>query len=327
MNSNHPTRLITIFGGSGFVGRHLTRALAKRGYRVRAAVRRPDLAGHLQPLGNVSQIAAVQANLRYPWSVEQAAQGSDLIINLVAILYETGRQTFSAVQEAGAAAVAKTAKDLNVPLVHISAIGADTEAGSDYARTKGMAEKRVRELVPDATIVRPSIIFGPEDEFFNKFAEMSRLSPALPMIGGGHTKFQPVFVGDVAEAIARIVDDHFDEGETAGKTYELGGPEVASFRECMEKMLDIIDRKRVLATIPFGVARAMGSVMQFAPKPPLTPDQVRLLESDNVVGGDAKRENRTLEGLGIAPRTMASVLPSYLVRFRPRGQYEIDRGI
>ncbi|NRP71992.1 hypothetical protein ILFOPFJJ_02886 [Ensifer psoraleae] len=316
--SNLPP-LVTIFGGSGFVGRHVVRALAKRGYRIRVAVRRPDLAGHLQPLGNVGQISFVQANLRYRKSVDRAVEGADHVINCVGVLFESGRNTFDAVQDFGARAVAEAARAAGATLTHISAIGADAKSESSYARTKGRAEAAILETVPDAIILRPSIIFGPEDGFFNKFAEMARLSPVLPLVGGGHTKFQPVYVTDVAEAVARAVDGKIEKG----KIYELGGPQVLSFRDCLELMLKTIDRKRHLVSIPFSIASLLGSVASLVPfiTPPLTADQVVLLKSDNVVSAQAEAEGRTLAGIGIKPTMLDSILPSYLVRYRPHGQY------
>ncbi|HMM63612.1 MAG TPA: complex I NDUFA9 subunit family protein, partial [Mesorhizobium sp.] len=215
-------KLVVVFGGSGFVGRHVVRALAKRGYRVRAACRRPDLAGHLQPLGNVGQIQPVQANLRVRWSVDNAVQGADHVVNLVGILHESGRQRFTAVHEFGARAVAEAARAVGAGLTHVSALGADPNSASAYARTKGRGERAVAETVKDAVIFRPSINFGPEDGFFNRFANMARYSPVLPLIGGGATKFQPVYVADVAEAIASSVDNAIERG----RIYELGGPEV-----------------------------------------------------------------------------------------------------
>ncbi|MGB7432633.1 MAG: complex I NDUFA9 subunit family protein [Ahrensia sp.] len=311
-------KTITVFGGSGFLGRHVTRALAKRGYRVRAAVRRPDLAGHLQPLGDVGQIAAVQANLRYPDSVARALNGADAAINLVGILFESGKQNFDAVQEFGARVVAEKCKEAGIPLVHVSAIGADPESDSDYARAKGRGENWVRDtLGDDAIIMRPSIVFGPEDNFFNQFADMAAISPALPLIGGGTTKFQPVYVGDVAEAIAKAIDGDLQ----GGKTYELGGREVMSFRKCLEEMLQIIDRKRLLINIPFWAANIQAGFLSLLPKPLLTRDQVKLLKRDNVVSEDAKRDGLTLEGMGIEPATVEAILPSYLWRFREYGQY------
>ncbi|PST27008.1 complex I NDUFA9 subunit family protein [Mesorhizobium plurifarium] len=316
--SNLPP-LVTIFGGSGFVGRHVVRALAKRGYRIRVAVRRPDLAGHLQPLGNVGQISFVQANLRYRNSVDRAVDGADHVINCVGVLFESGRNTFDAVQDFGARAVAEAARATGATLTHISAIGADAKSESSYARTKGRAEAAILETLPTAVILRPSIIFGPEDGFFNKFAEMARFSPVLPLIGGGRTRFQPVYVTDVAEAVARSVDGKLK----AGTIYELGGPQVLSFRECLEAMLKTIDRKRSFVSVPFGIASLMGSVASLVPfiTPPLTADQVVLLKSDNVVSAEAEAEGRTLTGIGIEPTLLDSILPTYLVRYRPHGQY------
>lgn len=314
----HP-KLITIFGGSGFVGRHVVRALAKRGYRIRVASRRPDLAGHLQPLGTVGQIMAVQANLRYPESITRAVHGADHVINLVGILHESGRNMFHPVQEAGARSIAEAARAENVPLTHISAIGADPDYWSDYARTKGLAEQAVREIKPDALIVRPSIIFGPEDDFFNKFADMARFSPVLPLIGGGTTKFQPVYVGDVAELIARHVDGAIE----GGRIIEAGGRQVLTFRECLEIMLRIIQRKRAFVSIPWYPASVMGGIFQTLPliTPPITADQVTLLKRDNVVSEAARNEGRTLEGAGIEPTMLEAILPTYLGRYRAQGQF------
>ncbi|MDC9831875.1 complex I NDUFA9 subunit family protein [Rhizobium binxianense] len=311
--------LVTVFGGSGFVGRHVVRALAKRGYNIRVAVRRPDLAGFLQPLGNVGQISFVQANLRYRNSIDRAVDGASHVVNCVGILHETGRNTFDAVQEFGARAVAEAARNAGATLTHISAIGADAKSTSDYGRTKGRAETAILTIKPDAVIFRPSIVFGPEDSFFNKFADMARMSPILPLIGGGKTKFQPVYVEDIAEAVARAVD-----GKVAGgKVYELGGPEVLSFRECLETMLKVTSRKNPLVSLPFGVASLIGSIASLVPfiTPPITPDQVRMLKRDNIVSAEAEAEGRTLKGLGITPTMPASVLGSYLVQYRPHGQY------
>jgi NADH dehydrogenase len=310
-------KLVTVFGGSGFVGRHVVRELARRGYRVRVACRRPDLAGHLQPLGNVGQIQAVQANLRVRWSVDRAVEGADHVINLVGILAETGRQKFPAVHELGARAVAEAARAVGARLTHISALGADARSPSSYARTKARGEKAVLATIPDAVIFRPSIMFGPEDAFFNRFAAMARLSPVLPLIGGGQTRFQPVYVADVAEAIARAVD-----GTVAGgKVYELGGPNVASFRECMEEMLEVIGRDRWLVTVPWWLARLQGAILGMLPGKLLTSDQVLLLRADNVVSTEAENELRTFAGLGIVPQSTAAILPTYLWRYRAAGQF------
>ena len=309
--------LVTVFGGSGFVGRHVVQALARRGYRIRVACRNPNTAHHLQPLGNVGQIHAVQANLRSRPSVDRAVQGADCVVNLVGILHETGRQTFDAVQDFGARAVAEAARAASARLVHVSAIGADPESPAEYGRTKAFGEAAVRETVRDAVILRPSIVFGPEDGFFNRFAAMSRLSPALPLIGGGHTRFQPVYVGDVAEAVARAVDGTVE----GGRTYELGGPRALTFRQCMEDMLAVIERRRLLLPLPWWVAGLMGAVLGRLPNPLLTSDQVELLRSDNVVSDAAVREGRTLEGIGIRPQAMEAILPSYLWQYRATGQF------
>jgi NADH dehydrogenase len=315
-------KLITVYGGSGFLGRNVVRALCKRGYRIRVAVRRPDLAGHLQPLGRVGQIHAVQANLRYPASVSAAARGADAVINLVGILFERGRQRFDAVQAFGAEAVALAAAAHGARMVHVSAIGADENATSAYARAKGTGEKLVLAATPTATVLRPSVVFGPEDDFFNRFASLARFAPALPLIGGGHTRFQPVYVGDVAAAVVEAVEGR----TTPGSIYELGGPDVKTMKEILEFVLATIDRKRMLVPLPFAVAEMKAWFLQFLPKPPLTPDQVELLKSDNVVSDAAKREGRTLEGLGIAPVAMAAVAPTYLWRFRKTGQFKVTRG-
>jgi NADH dehydrogenase len=313
-------KLITIYGGSGFLGRHVVRALAKRGYRIRNAVRRPDLAGHLQPLGRVGQIHSVQANLRDQASVERAALGADVLINLVGILFERGKQRFEAVHAKGADYVASAARNQGSALVHVSALGADANSSSVYAQTKAEGERVALAAVPSAIIVRPSIMFGPEDEFFNRFAAIARMSPMLPLIGGGHTRFQPAFVGDVAEAIAMLVDG---DGKP-GTVYELGGPEVRTFRQIMEFMLGVIERKRLLVPLPFGLAKMKASILQFMPKPLLTPDQVELLRHDNIVSAAAEAEGRTFKAFGIQPDTMEAVVPSYLWRFRKTGQFYVQ---
>ncbi len=309
--------LVTVYGGSGFLGRHVVRALAKRHYRIRVAVRRPELAGHLQPLGRVGQIHAVQANLRNAASVEAAARDAHVLINLVGILFERSRQRFDAVHAYGAEQVALAANAHGARVVHVSAIGADENSTAQYARSKAAAERLVLAAQPQATIMRPSIMFGPEDDFFNRFAALARLSPALPLIGGGTTRFQPVFVGDVARAIADAVDGN----ARGGTTYELGGPEVRTFKELMQYVLATIERKRLLVPIPFFVAKMQARVLQFMPTPLLTPDQVELLRTDNVVAEKAIAERRTLEGLGIDPEPIEAIVPSYLWRFRKTGQF------
>jgi NADH dehydrogenase len=297
----------------------VVRALCKRDYRVRVAVRRPELAGHLQPLGRVGQIHAVQANLRYPASVEAAMRDSDVAINLVGILTESGAQTFDAVQAKGAEAIAKAASAAGARMVHVSAIGADENSASRYARAKAAGEKAVLAAVPSATILRPSVLFGADDHFTNRFAALARMSPALPLVGGGVTKLQPAYVGDVAVAVAKAVD-----GNTkAGATYELGGPEVLTMREIMEIILGITERKRMLMPLPFGLAKLQAQLLQFAPGAlKLTPDQVELLRADNVVSEAAKAAGLTLEGLGIAPDSLEAIAPQYLWRFRAAGQFQ-----
>jgi uncharacterized protein YbjT (DUF2867 family) len=318
MASNQDT-LVTVFGGSGFLGRSVVRALCKRDYRIRVAVRRPELTGFLQPLGKVGQIHSVQANLRYPASVEAAMRDSHAAINLVGILTESGAQSFEAVQAAGAGAVAKAAAAVGARMVHVSAIGADENSASRYGRSKAAGEKAVLAAVPTATIMRPSVVFGPEDQFTNRFASLARISPMLPLIGGGLTKLQPVYVGDVATAVADAVD-----GKTRdGATYELGGPEVLTMREIIEIILATIERQRMLVSLPFGLAKLQALLLQFAPGPlKLTPDQVALLRSDNVVSGPARAEGRTLEGLGIAADSLEAIVPQYLWRFRKAGQFQ-----
>lgn len=311
-------RLVTIFGGSGFVGRHLVRALAKDGWRIRVAVRRPDLAGHLQPLGAVGQIHAVQANLRYRDSVARAVQGADAVVNLVGILAESGRQKFASVQAQGARVVAEEAARAGITnLVHLSAIGADAASDSDYARSKGLGEAAVRAAVPSAVILRPSIMFGPEDQFFNRFANLARFTPVLPLIGGGETRFQPVFVGDVADAAKAALNGH----AKPGATYELGGLEMRSFKALLEYILAVTGRKRMLVSLPFPIARMQASVLELLPGKLLTVDQVKLLETDNVVSAAAEAEGRTLAGLGIQPSTYEAIVPTYLYCFREHGQF------
>ena len=310
--------LVTVFGGSGFLGRHVIQALAKREYRIRVGVRRPELAGHLQPLGRVGQIHAVQANLRYPVSVQAAARGASVVVNLVGILAEGGAQTFNAVQAKGADTVARAAAEIGARVVHVSAIGADANSNSGYARAKAAGEAAVLAAVPSATIIRPSVVFGPEDQFTNRFAGLARISPMLPLIGGGLTKMQPVYVGDVATAVANAVD-----GKTRpGATYELGGPEIMTMREIIDLILNITRRNRMLMSLPFPLAKIQSYFLQFAPGDlKLTPDQVELLRSDNVVSDTAKAAGLTLEGLGITPDSLAAVAPSYLWRYRKTGQF------
>jgi uncharacterized protein YbjT (DUF2867 family) len=318
MASNQDT-LVTVFGGSGFLGRSVVRALAKRDFRIRVAVRRPELAGHLQPLGKVGQIHAVQANLRYPASVAAAMRDSHVAINLVGILTEGGAQTFDAVQGKGAATVAQAASAVGARMVHISALGADKNSPSRYARAKAAGEKAVLAATPSAIVMRPSVVFGPEDQFSNRFAALARMAPALPLIGGGATKMQPVYVGDVATAVADAVDGK----AKSGTIYELGGPEVLTMREIMEIILAVTGRRRMLVSLPFGLAKFKAMFLQFAPGAlKLTPDQVKLLRTDNVVSDAAKASGLTLEGLGITPDSLEAIAPQYLWRFRAAGQFQ-----
>jgi NADH dehydrogenase len=309
--------LVAVFGGSGFLGRHVVRALAKRGYRVRVAVRRPELAGYLQPMGRVGQIQAVQANLRYPESVAAAVRDADAVINLVGILFERGYQRFDAVMTAGAETVARAAQAASAPLVHVSAIGADEKSSSRYAQAKAEGERLVLAAHQASVIVRPSIVFGPEDDFFNRFAALARMAPALPLVGGGLTRMQPVFAGDVAEAIARAVDGDL----RSGFVYEFGGPSVRTFKELMQFVLATTQRRRLLLPVPFTLMKLQAMFLQFLPKPPITPDQVELLKHDNIVSEQAKRDGRTLEAIGITPESIEAIVPTYLWRFRKTGQF------
>lgn len=314
-------KLVTVFGGSGFLGRQVVRALARRGWRIRVACRRPDLAGQNQPSGAVGQIMGVQANIRrdHRWSIDRALEGADAAINLVGILAPTGKQSFADVQADGAHMIAEAAKSAGLTsMVHVSAIGADEASTSEYARTKAQGEGAVLHVLPDSVVLRPSVLFGPDDDFFNKLGLMASLSPILPLIGGGKTRFQPAYVRDVAEAVAIAVEG----GAEAGTTYELGGPEVKTFRECLELVCATAHRKRLMVPVPFGLAKLKAKVLQLLPDPLLTEDQVELLKTDNVVSEAAVAEGRTFAGLGIEPTAIEAVLEGYLWRFRPTGQFD-----
>lgn len=314
--------LATVFGGSGFVGRYVVRELARRGWRVRAACRRPDLAGFLQPMGAVGQVHAVQANLRFPDSCRAAVAGADVVINAVAIFGGSGKQTVKAVNVEGARTVARAAKEAGArQLVHISAIGADAKSDAAYARSKAEAEAAVLAEFPDAIIVRPSIVFGPEDEFFNRFAAMARNAPLMPLIGGGKTRFQPIYVCDLATAIVNAAEG---KAGRPGTTYEVGGPEVATFRQLLDDTQKWAGRDRGYISMPFWMAKLQAILTSPLPASmrPLLLDQVRLLKRDNVVSEAAKAEGRTLADLGVAhPQSVATIVPTYLVRFKPRGQF------
>ncbi len=306
--------LVTVFGGSGFVGRNLVQSLAKAGAGVRAAVRDPEEALFLKPCGDVGQVTPVQGNLRSDDSVRAAIHGADAVVNLVGILYQSGRQTFEAVHHEGAVRVARIAAEEGVSrYVHMSAIGASEDSPAQYARTKAKGEQAVRQAFPSASIVRPSIIFGPDDNFFNQFAMMAKLLPALPLIGGGWTRFQPVYVGDVAAAIVKCLEDP----ATDGKTYELGGPSIYTFKELLEYVLEQTGRHRLLMPVPWALATLQGACFELLPRPLLTRDQVALLRTDNVVGEDAL----TLADLGISPTAVEAVVPDYLFAYRKGGQF------
>lgn len=313
--------IVTIFGGSGFVGRYVARRMAKRGWRVRVAVRRPNEAIFVRPYGNVGQVEPIQANIRDEASTRRAIEGATAVINCVGILAEYGKQKFNPVQAEGAGRIARLSAECGVErLVHISAIGAEITSLSDYARSKARGEKAVSEAFPNATILRPSIIFGREDGFFNRFAEMAKFTPALPLVGA-ETKFQPVYVDDVAEAACRAAT-----GDAAPGLYELGGPKVYSFRELMELMLKEVRRRRVLLPVPFFAAKFIGKILDLVQKISfglisnslLTVDQVELLKHDNVVSADAK----TIADLGISPTSAENLIGDYLYAARPHGQYE-----
>ena len=318
--------LVTVFGGSGFVGRHVVRALARQGYRVRSATRRPDLAGHLQPMGAVGQIQPVQANLRYPESIAAALYGSDAVVNLVGLLVKSGSQTFEKLHVAGASAIASAARQAGVEhLVHVSALGASAQSPGLYGRTKAAGEAAVLKEFAGAVILRPSIIFGPEDEFFNRFAAMARTAPLLPLIGGGRTRFQPVYVGDVADAIAVACQGR----ARPGMVYELGGPEIVTFRQLLDSTQQWAGRNHGYMHLPFWAAKVGAALTLPLPNSirPLTVDQVRMLEVDNIVGEAAQKDGRTLRGLGVpAPHAMESIVPGYLEQYRPKGQYSHYRG-
>ena len=313
-------QLVTIYGGSGFVGRYIARRMAQQGWRVRVAVRRPNEAIFVRPYGAVGQVEPVFCNIRDDASVRAAMTGADAVVNCVGILNAVGRNTFDAVQADGAARVARIAADLGVArLVHVSAIGADSDSDSLYARTKAAGEAGVLAHFPQAVILRPSVVFGPEDQFFNRFAGMSVLSPVLPVVGPD-TRFQPVHVDDVAAAAERAV-----LGQARPGIYELGGPEVASFRALMQQMLQVVQRRRLILRVPFAVAGVMGFALDMVQavtlglvtNTVLTRDQVRNLRRDNVVTG----AHMGFADLGISPVSVGSVLPEYLWRYRPSGQY------
>lgn len=310
--------LVTVFGGAGFIGTQIVQLLAQAGYRVRVAVRRPDLAGHVRPLGTVGQVMPVQANIRNVDSVMRAIRGAKIVINLVGIGFERGKQRFDAVHTEGARIVAEAASRLGVErLVHMSALGADAQSASAYAVTKAKGEAAVLAAFPSAVIMRPSIAFGPGDGFFNQYGMLARLMPVLPVIGG-KTKFQPIYVGDLAAAFVAAAEG----AVKGGKAYELGGPDIATHKELVQRVLADTNRKNPLLPLPDGLARLAALPFALLPKPLITADQIELLQRDNVVSDVALREKRTLAAFGITPTGMDAVLPSYLWRFMRHGQFD-----
>jgi len=325
------SRLATVFGGSGFVGRHIVRALARKGWRVRVAVRRPDLAAFLRTAGAVGQVEAVQANLRFPASVAAALDGAEMAVNASGLRAESGAQSYQAVHVDGSREVARAARAAGVrTFVHISGIGADPNSPSPYIASKGLGEAATLEAFPGATVLRPSVVFGPEDDFFNRFGALSSVMLIIPLFGGGKTRLQPVYVGDVARATATAL-----AGDARpGVIYELGGPQVMTLREAAELVLATVDRKRLLIGLPLGPSRLLASMTSFASRATLglfptllttSRDQVDLLAQDNVVSEKAEAEGRVLRALGINPQAPDAIIESYLVRFRRTGQYETQR--
>ncbi len=305
-------KVAMVFGGSGFVGRYMVKRLAQRGYVVRVGVRDPDRATFLKPMGNLGQIVPMAASVRDDASVAALVAGAEVVVNCVGILYETGSQTFQALHAEAPGRIGRAAAAAGVRhVVHVSAIGADAASPSVYARTKAEGEAALRAAFPAAVVLRPSIVFGPEDNFFNQFAALAQVLPALPVFGGGRTRFQPVYVGDVADAAMAALD----RAEAAGKTYELGGPKIYTFREILEFILRTTGRKRFLVSIPYSVGALQARLLELLPKPLLTRDQLLLLQRDNVVSPGAL----TLADLGIAPKAVEAIVPTYLARFRRGG--------
>jgi uncharacterized protein YbjT (DUF2867 family) len=309
---------VAVIGASGFIGRYVVKRLAGRGSVVAAVVRDAERARFLQPMGDVGQIASLRADLRDERRLATALAGCDAVINLVGILFERRGESFAAIHHEGAGRVARLAAAAGArKLVHVSALGADPGSPAEYARTKAAGEAAVRAAFPSAVILRPSVVFGPEDDFFNRFAEMALYSPVLPLIGGGRMRFQPVYVGDVADAVMAALD----RPEAAGRVYELGGPRIYSFREILELVLAATRRKRLLVPLPWGLARLQAGVVELLPNPPLTRDQLRLLERDNIVAPGAL----TLADLGLQPTSAEAILPSYLDRYRRGGWFGAHR--
>jgi NADH dehydrogenase len=326
-------RLVTVFGGSGFLGRHIVRALAHKGWRIRVAVRRPDLAAFLTPLGDVGQIQPVQANVRFPDSIAAALEGVSAAVNATGVRAESGAQTYTAVHVEGARALARAASSAGVATyVHVSGIGADAKSASPYIASKGLGEQATREAFPGAIVMRPSVVFGPEDDFFNRFGALACHLPVLPLLAGGNTRLQPVYVGDIGQAAAAALSGL----AKPGAIYELGGPKTMTLREAAELALRAIDRGRPLIGLPLGPSRWIAASTGFASRvtfglfPKLlttTRDQADLLASDNIVSAEAEAEERVLRALGVEPQAAEAIIPSYLVRFRRTGQYEVQRSV
>jgi uncharacterized protein YbjT (DUF2867 family) len=313
--------LVVVFGGSGFVGRQVVRALTKRGARVRVAMRRPHLGHTLRVMGDVGQVQLVQANVRFPDSIDAALEGADAVVNLVAVLSDRGKQSFEAMHVDAAGEIAQAAARRGIRrMVHMSALGAGPK-GAKYSRTKFAGENAVKEALPSATILRPSLVFGPEDKLFNRFAQLATISPMLPLIGGGKTRFQPIFVGDVADAVVAALS----RLDAQGKTYELGGPGIFTFKEILQFTTKEIQRSRFLLPLPFFIAHPLGLVISWVTgafiEPPLTGDQVTMLKRDNVVSTDPG--TLTIKDLGVTPlESIEAIVPSYLWRYRPYGQFQ-----
>ena len=326
-NFSDRARLATVFGGSGFIGRHIVRALAQQGWRVRVAVRRPDLAGFLQPLGDVGQIQLAQANLRYPPSIAEALKGADAAIIATGIQSQSGRQNFEAVHVFGPREIARAAAAAGVSaLAHVSGLGADPQSANGYIASKGRGDAAVREFFPAATILQPSVVFGPEDKFLNRFAALARAMPALPLFCGGGALLQPLYVGDLALGCANALN----RPEAQGANYELGGPDIVTLRQTVEMVLRLIGRRRVLIPLPHGASRALARTTEIAAKISLglfpeilttTVDQIELLRVDNIVSAKAHAAQRDLAALGVIAQGMEAIAPSYLARFRRSGQF------
>jgi NADH dehydrogenase len=324
-------RLATVFGGSGFVGRYIVRAFAKAGWRVRVAVRRPDLAGFLQPAGNVGQVQAMQANVRYPSSVAAAVEGAEVVVNASGVKRQQGRQNYDAVHAFGSDAIAAAARRAGArALIQISGIAPDANSKNPYIASKGRAEQAARAAFADAIILRPSVVFGPEDEFFNRFADLARFLPVLPALAGGTAKLQPVYVADIARVAAKALGG----GLKPATIYELGGPEIMTLTQAMQLALKVAERRRVILPQPYFLSRLLAlstevaSNVSFGLFPEMlttTRDQVALLREDNVVSAEAIAEGRTFAGLGLEPRGAEAILPGYLTRFRKTGQFASNR--